>query len=338
MYPALLWEKLPDNRVRCHTCQWFCRINEGQTGVCRMYRNDAGALFNLNYAKISALAVDPIEKKPLYHFHPGSNVFSLGSWGCNFHCRGCQNWEIACPEDENGLRYSREILPERAVEMACQSGSAGIAWTYNEPSVWLEYTLETARLAKAQGLYTVYVTNGYASEAQLDAIGPFLDAWRVDVKGFNDQSYRKIGRVQNFQGVLRVTERARHKWGMHVEVVTNVILGINDDDIQLRGIAEWIAGSISPLTPWHITRFHPRRQMQDYPVTPLETMERALSLGKAAGLAFVYLGNVGGNDSNDTLCYNCGHKVVKRSGYSAQITGLDGTHCRFCGTELNFRV
>ncbi|MEE8582817.1 MAG: radical SAM protein, partial [Dehalococcoidales bacterium] len=167
--------------VRCDTCQWRCRIHPGKLGVCKMYRNDEGRLYNLNYARVSSLAVDPIEKKPLFHFHPGTMVFSMGSWGCNFHCSGCQNWEIACPEKPDQWQTSREIPPEAAVEMARSSGAAGIAWTYNEPGIWLEYTLDTAKLARQSNLYTVYVTNGYSTPEALDTVGPYLDAWRVDI-------------------------------------------------------------------------------------------------------------------------------------------------------------
>jgi pyruvate formate lyase activating enzyme len=338
MHPALLWEKLPENRVKCRTCQWYCQINDSKLGVCRMYKNEAGTLYNLNYAKVSSIAVDPIEKKPLYHFHPGTRVFSLGSWGCNFHCRGCQNWEIACPETDEGLQRSREMMPAQAVSMAESSGCAGIAWTYNEPSVWLEYTLESAKLAKEKGLYTVYVTNGYASIEHLDAIGPYLDAWRVDIKGFRDDTYKKIGRIPHFEGILSIAERAKDKWGMHVEVVTNVIPGVNDDDEQIAGIADWIARKLGKLTPWHITRFHPHRQMRDYPATPVATLEHAYEHGKAAGLKFVYLGNVPGNEHADTVCYQCGKVAVERTGFSAKITGLEGTKCRYCGADLNFRM
>lgn len=338
MHPALLWERLPQNRVKCHTCQWYCEINPGKAGVCRMYLNQGGELFNLNYAKISSAAIDPIEKKPLYHFHPGTKVFSLGSWGCNFHCLGCQNWEIACPEDDACLERSREMPPAEAVAAAQRANCGGIAWTYNEPSVWLEYTLETARLAKAKGLYTVYVTNGYASEEHLDAVGPYLDAWRVDVKGFRDDTYKKIGRIPHFEGILSITERARHRWGMHVEVVTNVIPGINDDDAQICGIAGWIAARLGKDTPWHITRFHPHRHIREYPATPLETLERAYAHGKAVGLNFVYLGNVPGNGHANTTCPVCGKTAVERSGFYARLIGIEGIRCRYCGTELNFRV
>ena len=336
-HPALLWDRLPSGQVRCRTCQWFCRISNGHNGVCGVYHNREGALENLNYALVSSLAVDPIEKKPLYHFHPGTTVFSLGSWGCNFHCAGCQNWEIACPEGDDWQLQSREISPEQAVDMAIRAGSAGIACTYNEPSVWLEYALDTARLARAAGLYTVYVTNGYASEEQLDAVGPWLDAWRVDIKGFTDATYRRIARVRQFEGILRVAERARHKWGMHIEVVTNIIPGLSDDDAQLQGIAGWIAGSLGVETPWHLTRFFPRRNMTEGEATSVETLERARAIGLAAGLRFVYLGNVTGGDSGDTVCFNCHRRVVKRSGFSASVTGLEGGSCRYCGTALNFR-
>ncbi len=338
MHPALLWEKLPEKRVKCHSCQWYCQINEGNEGVCNMYRNEAGELFNLNYAKVSSVAVDPIEKKPLYHFHPGTDVFSLGSWGCNFHCKGCQNWEIACPETDESVKHSREILPAQAVAMAQNNGCAGIAWTYNEPSIWLEYTLETAKLAKENGLYTAYVTNGYASREHLDAIGPYLDAWRVDIKGFNDDTYKAIGKVPHFEGILSTAERAKAKWGMHVEVVTNLTPGINDDDEQIAGIADWIARKLGKDTPWHITRFHPHRLMRDYPATPIETLEHAYEHGKSAGLNFVYLGNVPDNEHSDTICPYCGNRAVIRTGFSSRAVGLNGSKCANCGTDLNFRV
>ncbi len=303
-----------------------------------MYQNNGGRLFNLTYAKISSMAVDPIEKKPLYHFYPGTSVLSLGSWGCNFHCEGCQNWEIACPADDEGFGRARQMLPAQAVEMAMSSGCAGIAWTYNEPSIWLEYTFESAKLAKEKGLYTVYVTNGYASFEQIDTIGPYLDAWRVDVKGFRDDTYRKIARIQHFEGILAVAERAKEKWGMHVEVVTNVTPGLNDDDAQLSGIADWISRKLGKETPWHITRFHPHYRMRDYPATPIETLEHAYQLGKAAGLRFVYLGNIPGDAHANTTCYSCGQQIVERSGFNAKIKALDGTKCGHCGADLNFRV
>ena len=239
MREALLYEKLPGSMVQCQTCQWHCKIIPGKYGVCGMYQNRDGVLLNLNYGMVSSMASDPIEKKPLYHFFPGSVVFSLGTLGCNFHCRHCQNWEIAMA-DSRATESCRELSPEDEISLAIKTGCHGIAWTYNEPAIWFEYTLDSARLAKQEGLYTVYVTNGYSTPQALDTIGPFLDAWRVDVKGFSDEFYRGLAKVPHWREILKTAERARHKWNMHVEVVTNVIPGMNDDDEQLRGIATWI--------------------------------------------------------------------------------------------------
>ena len=339
MHEALLAEKGPEGRVRCNICQWRCRISPGRAGVCKMYHNRGGTLFNLNYALASSVAVDPIEKKPLYHFYPGSQVFSLGSWGCNFHCQHCQNWEISCVDLTRVIAAgSREILPEKAVELAGRHDSRGIAWTYNEPTMWFEYTLNSAKLAKSNNLYTVYVTNGYMTPEALDTIGPYLDAWRVDVKGFSDHFYQDLARIKGWRGILEVAERARSKWNMHVEVVTNVIPTMNDDDKQLEGIAVWIRERLGELTPWHVTRFHPQHNLLDLPSTPVSTLERALEIGKRAGLKFVYIGNVPGHRNENTTCYSCGKLVVQRTGYHTEVVGLDKSRCRFCGAELNIRA
>jgi pyruvate formate lyase activating enzyme len=337
MQKAMLSEKLANSRVRCNICQWRCKINPGKTGVCRMYQNINGALFNLNYALASSVAIDPIEKKPLYHFYPGSQVFSLGSWGCNFHCDNCQNWQISCMDIAPPGRGSQEITPAKAIEMAGNNHCRGVAWTYNEPTVWFEYTLESAKLAAQNGLYTVYVTNGYMSPEALDAIGPYLGAWRVDIKGFKDEFYRHISGITHWKGILETTARAKNKWNMHVEIITNVIPTLNDDDFQLKGIAGWIKDNLGELTPWHVTRFYPQYKAMDLPPTPVSTLERALEIGEKAGLKFVYTGNVPGHDGENTHCYRCGRIVVERSGYDTRIIGLQGSKCKFCGTDLNIR-
>ncbi len=336
MLRAMLSEKLAGSRVRCNICQWRCAINLDRTGVCRMYQNKEAILYNMNYAQVSSVAVDPIEKKPLFHFYPGSLVFSLGGWGCNFHCRGCQNWEIACVDLPQ--RRSSVIKPQEAVKMAREYDCRGIAWTYNEPAVWFEYTLDCARLAKQEGLYTVYVTNGYMTPEALDTIGPYLDAWRVDIKGFNDNVYKKLARVSHWRGILSVARRAKEKWRMHIEVVTNIIPGLSDDEKQLKDIADWIYGKLGELTPWHVTRFHPQHDMMKIPITPVSTLERAVGIGKKAGLKFVYIGNVPGHGGENTLCYECGNTSVQRYGYQAEIKGLRDSVCRHCGAELNFRL
>jgi len=338
VHEAMLYDKLGEQRVRCNTCQWRCIINPGMFGVCRIYRNQDGTLYNLNYASVSSLAADPIEKKPLFHFFPGSLALSLGSWGCNFHCLDCQNWEISCPETPQYCHTQRQVLPEEAVAMAKSHHCAGIAWTYNEPSMWFEYTLDSARLAKKNNLYTVYVTNGYLTPEALDTIGPYLDVWRVDIKGFSDSLYRSLARINNWRGILKVARRAKDRWQMHVEVVTNIIPTMNDDDKQLRGIAGWIREELGDLTPWHVTRFYPNYHLTHLPPTPLTTLEHACDIGRETGLKFVYLGNVPGHRSESTFCYSCGKPVVERVGYQAKVVGLADSRCRSCGTELNFRT
>jgi len=338
MHKAILYEKLPGSRVRCNTCQWRCTINPDKFGVCRMYWNKDGVLYNMNYAKTSSVAVDPIEKKPLFHFFPASLAFSVGSWGCNFHCQDCQNWEISCPNVSEPWLGSREVQPQAAIELAKRSHCQGIAWTYNEPSIWFEYTLDSARLAKENDLYTVYVTNGYLTHEALDIIGPYLDAWRVDVKGFTDSFYQELAKIPHWRGILEVAQRAKARWNMHVEVVTNIVPTMNDDDRQLEDIANWIRNELGELTPWHVTRFHPHHYMNHLPPTPIATIDRAYEIGQKAGLKFIYAGNIPGHKSENTNCYSCGRLVVRRFGYQTEVVGLNDSRCKFCGAELNFRT
>ena len=300
-----------------------------------MYRNVDGILNSINYAEVSSENIDPIEKKPLFHFYPGSRVYSLGTWGCNFHCKGCQNWQIACVDGSYVEQGSRTISPQEAVSMAKKGGGGGIAWTYNEPSIWFDYTFDCAKIAKEEGLYTVYVTNGYISQEALDTIGPYLDGFCVDVKGFTDQFYQELAKIPRWRGVLEMAERAKHKWGMHVEVVTNIIQTMNDDDEQLRALATWIRDNLGELTPWHVTRFYPQYDMMDFPPTPISTLEHAYEIGRQAGLKFVYTGNVPGHELESTVCYNCGNLNISRVGYHIRITGLEGARCSSCGAELN---
>ena len=335
MHEAMLYEKLPGSRVRCNICQWRCNIGPDKTGVCKMYQNKDGVLFSMNYALASSVAVDPIEKKPLFHFFPGSLAFSIGGWGCNFHCQDCQNWEISCVDIP---QTGRQIQPQQAIRLAKDYNCQGIAWTYNEPTVWFEYTLDSAKLAKENNLYTVYVTNGYMTAEALDTIGPYLDAWRVDIKGFSDAFYRNLAKISHWRSILEVTKRAKDRWQMHVEVITNIIPTMNDDDQQLEAIANWIYRELGELTPWHVTRFYPLYHMADLPPTPVSTLEHATDIGKKAGLKFVYVGNVPGHRSENTVCNACGNLIVQRFGYQTEAVGLKGSKCRFCGAELNFRA
>ncbi len=337
MHEAMLYERLPNSRVRCHIGQWRCNVGPGKSGVCKMYQNKDGVLYNMNYAQASSVAADPIEKKPLFHFFPGSLALSLGSWGCNFHCQDCQNWEISCPVSDEPWQGSREIQPQAAIELAKRYQCQGIAWTYNEPTIWFEYTFDSAKLAKDNDLYTVYVTNGYMTPEALDTIGPYLDTWRVDVKGFTDSFHQKLAKIPRWRGILEVTKRAKDKWNMHVEVITNIIPTMNDDDQQLEGIAHWIRDELGELTPWHVTRFYPHHYMSNLPPTPISTLEHAYDIGKKVGLKFVYAGNVPGHGSESTICYHCGNLIVQRFGYQTKVVGLEDSRCKFCGAELNFK-
>ena len=338
MREASLYEKLPGSRVRCNVCQWRCVIASGKLGVCQVRRNDDGILHVLNYAQVSSVAVDPIEKKPLFHFYPGTLALSLGTWGCNFHCKHCQNWQISCIEEpDKRADGSERVPPEGAVRLAKQRNCGGITWTYNEPSIWFEYTLDSAKLAKENGLYTGYVTNGYLTPEALDTIGPYLDAWRVDIKGFTDKLYRDLAKIKGWRGILEVANRAQQKWGMHVEVITNVIPTMNDDDEQLQDIAGWIRDELGELTPWHVTRFYPYHDLMHLSPTPIATLEKAHDIGKKAGLHFVYLGNVPGHSTENTVCYSCGKVVIQRFGYDVHVVGVNGSKCKFCGAELNIK-
>ncbi|MFC2046794.1 AmmeMemoRadiSam system radical SAM enzyme [Chloroflexota bacterium] len=337
MHEAMLYENIPDAGVQCHTCQWSCKIGLDKFGVCGMYQNKDGTLHNLNYAVVSSVAADPIEKKPLFHFFPGSSVFSLGTLGCNFHCKHCQNWEISSADSKTLWRECREIQPEAVIEMAKRYQCQGIAWTYNEPAIWFEYTFDLAKLAKENNLYTVYVTNGYSTPEALDTIGPYLDAWRVDIKGFSDFFYSELAKIPHWREILEVTKRAKIKWNMHVEVITNIIPNMNDDDQQLEGIANWIRDELDELTPWHVTRFYPHHHMSHLPPTPISTLENAYHIGQKAGLKFIYAGNVPGHHSESTICHSCGKTAVQRIGYKTKVVGLEGSRCKYCGTELSFR-
>ena len=336
---ALLYEPLPGGKVRCNVCHWRCVIPNGAFGVCRMRRAVDGRIALYNYPGVASANNDPVEKKPLFHFYPGSACLSLGSWGCNFHCRHCQNWEISFATPEDAQRLSHNLLPGDTVTLALRLGSQGIAFTYNEPGIWLEYALDCSKLAKEAGLYTVFVTNGFSTPEAIDLIGPYLDAFRVDIKGFSDRFHRDLARVSHWRGVLETTKYARERWDMHVEVVTNIIPTLNDDEAQLRAIARWIGDELGALTPWHVTAFQPHHHLGHLPRTPLATLEKAMAIGRAEGLVFVYPGNVFGHPDENTRCPQCRTLVISRAGYDTKREALtaDG-HCANCGADLNIRT
>jgi len=319
---AMLWESIDDQRVRCFACAHECKIKKWDSGICHVRQNLDGKLATLIYAEVSSLNVDPIEKKPLFHFYPGSRVLSLGSVSCNFKCEHCQNYDISFANV--GELGTTEVLPERSVQLALERNCRGIAWTYNEPAIWFEYTYDSAILAKEAGLYTVYVTNGYMSPQALEKIGPYLDAANVDVKGFSKKFYGSVCNAR-LDPVLRTCERM-HETGIHLELTYLIIPGLNDDDEQLAAFSTW-AVNIDPDIPVHFSRFHPDWRMLDRPATPIKTLEKAHHIATSAGLRYVYLGNVASRHEN-TFCPKCNTLVIERAGFR---TGKRGNVCSRCG-------
>lgn len=338
LHRALLWDSAPGGAVQCRVCPRTCLIKPGQAGVCRARVNRDGVLYSVIYDRVCSVAADPIEKKPLYHFFPGSTVLSLGTMGCNFTCRHCQNWQIAHADPMAAIGDLRELPVRNLPVLAAHNNCQGVAWTYNEPTIWLEYVLDGARVAHEHGLYTVMVTNGYITEEALDLIAPHIDAYRVDVKAWSERSYSDLCRIRDFKPVLAAAVRAKHVHGCHVEIVTNVIPTINDDDESLSGIAAWIGAELGSETPWHVTRFLPYLEFAHLPATPIKTLERAVRLGHEAGLDFVYLGNVPDHAGQDTVCPNCHRLVVRRSGMALEDVALRGTFCDMCGHNLAMRT
>lgn len=348
MKESLHYEKLNNGDVKCHICPWHCHIHPSRQGYCKTRINREGVLYTLIYDVASSIAVDPIEKKPLFHFFPASQVFSVGTWGCNMRCQHCQNWHISYAQYDQGEWVvdgrregeGRTLTVEESVALAKGYRCKGIAWTYNEPTIWFEYTLDGARLAKASGLYTVYVTNGYITAEALDALGPYLDAFRVDIKGFTDEFYRRLTRLprRSWKNILEMAVRAKEKWNLHVEVVTNIIPTYNDDDEQLRGLSRWIKEDLGPETPWHVSRFYPHAYLRHLPPTPLAALERARHIGFQEGLRFIYTGNVLESEGENTYCYQCQKIVIEREGYQTQVKSVAaGGKCLHCGADLNIR-
>jgi pyruvate formate lyase activating enzyme len=331
MKEARLYSRQEGQSVTCHLCAHRCTINEGKTGVCQVRENAGGTLYSLVYGQIISRQVDPIEKKPLFHFYPGSSAYSIAAPGCNFRCQWCQNADISQMPRESGLVLEEAISPEQIVEAACGSGGRSIAYTYTEPTIWFEYTYDTGRLAREAGLANVYVTNGYMTTEMLESFSPYLDAANVDLKSFRDATYRKhVGaRLQPVLDSLQTMVRL----GIWVEVTTLLIPGINDDPAELRELARFIAG-LGPEIPWHVSRFFPAYRMTLVPPTPLSLMERARDIGREEGLRYIYLGNVPGRGYQDTICPVCGRTLILRRGTAMIANDILRGGCPDCGNRV----
>jgi pyruvate formate lyase activating enzyme len=330
MREAMFYDKMEGNKVRCGLCRFRCLIADGCRGICGVRENRSGTLYTLVYGTAVAEHVDPIEKKPLFHFLPGSRSFSIATVGCNFRCLHCQNYAISQPDEGKSLRITGSDLPPALiVEKALAAGCSSISYTYTEPTIFFEYAYDTAVLAHEAGLKNVFVTNGYITSEALAHIRPFLDAANIDLKGFSDRFYREVVHAMLAEVLASILEYKRA--GIWIELTTLIIPGWNDSDEELRGIARFIAEQVGVDTPWHVSQFYPTFKLIDRPRTPVETLRRARQIGLEAGLRYVYEGNVPGEGGESTYCPGCGELVIRRVGYT--ITGnvlRDGIcpHCK----------
>jgi len=289
---TMLQQPMDNGDVVCNLCLWRCRLRHGQRGFCQAHVNRNGTLYNLSYGIISAIEVESIRNKPVYHFRPDSKVMSVGSYGCNFRCKGCHNLDIswgveALDKLARGESTDAWVTPEQLVETALKHEVGGIAFTYSEPAVWLEYVLDVSKLAREAGLFTVYVSNSFVTDEALELMAPYIDVLCSDIKSLSSEFYKDICPVSTIDQVLGSIKKA-HDLGIHVETRTNVIPGKNDDPQELRGIAEWIRDNLGSDSPWHVTKFFPAYQLSHLPATPNEVIEKAAEAGREVGLKHVY--------------------------------------------------
>jgi pyruvate formate lyase activating enzyme len=330
---AMLYEQGPKGRLVCNLCAHRCKLGEGKLGICGVRENRDGVLYTLVYGLVIAGHVDPIEKKPLFQFAPGSLSMSIATPGCNFRCVHCQNWSISqATKKSRPMANGDAISPEQLVALAKHHNCKTIAYTYTEPTIFFDYAFETAQLASAEGISNVFVTNGYMTPEALDAIHPHLHAANVDLKAFRDKTYRrKMGGT--LQPVLDSIRKMKQQ-GVWLEVTTLVIPTLNDSDEELRDIADFIK-SVGSEIPWHISRFHPDHNLMDLPPTPVSTLSRAREIGLEAGLRYVYTGNIPGDVGEHTFCYSCGALLIKRFGFQVLENRIEGSRCPDCGASID---
>jgi pyruvate formate lyase activating enzyme len=332
LHEARYWEPAPGGKVLCTLCPRECRIGEGQDGFCFIRRNRGGKLVTAGWGATTGFAVDPIEKKPLNHYLPGSSVLSFGTAGCNLGCRFCQNWDISKAR-ENERLSEPSWTPERVVELAIRSGAPGVAFTYNDPIIWAEYAVEVAKEAHRRGLFTVFVTSGYVGKAAREEIFPHMDAANVDLKAFTETFYSRVT-LSHLAPVLETLEWLAKETRVWVEVTNLMIPGLNDGEDETRALADWVVGRMGPDVPVHFTAFHPDYKMLDRPRTPARTLTRARELARAAGLRYVYTGNVHDREGQTTLCPGCGARVVERDWFAIRAVNLRGGACAACGERI----
>lgn len=330
MIRAELFETDGGGQVTCRLCAHQCRVPEGGTGICRVRKNIAGVLYSLNSDRVAAVHVDPIEKKPLYHFLPGSSTFSIAAMGCNFSCRFCQNHSLSIVGDEGEIS-GEAVSPEQLVQQALKNRAQSISYTYTEPTVFFELMLETARLAHQQGIKNVMVSNGYMSGQALSLLGPFLAAANIDLKAYNEKFYKTYCSAR-LQPVLQTISAMRAR-GIWLEITTLLIPGVNDDGEEIKRLISFLLGLDADM-PWHVSRFYPQYRLQHLPPTAADSIDRILQLGAGMGLKYLYSGNVATDRWNDTRCPRCGEALIQRQGYQAKIVALQSGKCQFCGQAI----
>jgi len=331
MKEAMFQTAKEESKVQCGLCRHTCIIAPGHRGICGVRENRGGTLYSLVYDKVIARNIDPIEKKPLFHFMPGSRSYSIATAGCNFRCQHCQNADISqLPRDRDGMIVGEGVTPRAIVDAAIKSRCASISYTYTEPTVYFELAYDTARLAAEAGLKNVFVTNGYTSVEALTTIKPYLHAANIDLKGFTDDFYKTIcgARLQPVLDAITLYKEL----GIWIEITTLVIPGHNDSEKELAAIARFIR-SLGEDVPWHVSRFHPTYKLISEPRTPLETLKRARQIGLEAGLRYVYEGNVSG-EGEDTICWNCNKTVIERVGFALEKNNIEAGKCGYCGAAI----
>ena len=331
---AVLWDKQGD-KIKCSLCNWRCLISEGKTGHCFVRKNIDGVLYSLNYDKICAANTDPIEKKPLFHFLPGSKSFSIAAIGCNFQCEFCQNWHISQMVRDTGKMNGQSYSPQQVIDGALKTGCKSIAYTYTEPTIYMELCSDCGKLAKQNGLSNVFVSNGFMTPEAVDFSKDWLDAINIDLKAFTEDYYQKLCKAK-LKPVLDTIKYITKNTNIWMEITTLIIPGQNDSHEELKQLADFIVDSAGPEVPWHISRFYPNYKFTSAEPTPPSTIDSAYEIGKSAGLHYIYVGNLPGNSAESTYCHKCGKCLIKRLGYriASNEVKKDGS-CPSCKTPVS---